>query len=299
MVPRRRLHVTQPGSRGLTSRSSRRTTSSRSGRTRRHSTRRCTSPRSRTSRCHSSHSSPRPHTRPRFLSSPPRGGASRRGPRTARPVKEQSSWNHLLERVWNERNRDRPTPIQFRHTPRRIRTGRRGTSGASTRNASRSPWPASWASHGVGAGLRRSIAGPCGEARGASSRGSHWQRHGAGWSSVACAPQDAVATQAGQFSGARSATSARHAPQASARVEKGVAQASHRVTATACIATKATQESSRAVVAPVRARMPCMGAFTYGRRFLMSVSSNPTQADVGWTKKILIGGDAAAPGGMS
>lgn len=170
------------------------------------------------------------------------------------------------ERVWNERNRDRPTPIQFRHTPRRMRTGRRGTSGASMRNASRSPWPASWASHGVEAGPRRSTAGPCGEAKGASSRGSHWHRHGDGWSSVACGPQDAAATQAGHVTGARSATSPTQAPQASARVEKGVAQASQRATATACNATKATQESSRAVVAPVRARMPCMGAFTYGGR---------------------------------
>lgn len=174
--------------------------------------------------------------------------------------------DHLLkEMVWNERNRDRPRPIQFRHTPRRMRIGRRGTSGMSMRTASRSPWPASRASHGVGAGPRRSTAGPCGEAKGSSSRGSHWHRQGDGWSSVACGPQDAVATQAGHVSGARSAT---QAPQASARVEEGVAHASHRATATTCSAMKATQASNRAVVEPVRDRMPCMGAFVYGRRLL-------------------------------
>lgn len=161
-------------------------------------------------------------------------------------------------------------PIQFRHTPRRMRTGRRGTSGISMEAASRSARPASWTSHGVVAGPSRSMAAACGRDKGASSRGSHWHRHGDGVSPVAPAPRDAAVAQAGHVSAARSGTSPTHAPQASARSERGVAQASQRATATACIAMRATQASSRAVMAPVRARMPRMGAFTCGRQFLTS-----------------------------
>lgn len=78
-----------------------------------------------------------------------------------------------------------------------------------------------------------------------------------------------------------------------------MAQASQRATATACKATKATQESSRAVVAPVRARMPCMGAFMDGRRLLLAVSIESYAGRRRLDQKILSGGAAAAPGGMS
>jgi len=117
----------------------------------------------------------------------------------------RSSWNDLLEKC-GIRNTTRPEPNQFRHTPRRIRTGRRGTSSTDTsRTCCKESAPESLATPPAACTASRSMVTPADAANGDSPRGSHWHRQDPGRVSAGHPASEAHAA-AGHFA-------AGHAPQ--------------------------------------------------------------------------------------